>query len=165
MDPEKIIKGKRVLVVDDEKDVLDVLLELLDECKLDGAFSFEEGRRLLRENDYDIAILDIQGVQGFDLLKVANERQIPAVMLTAHALSEENLRRSAEEGAAYYAPKDEMNNIAQFLADVFESIEMKKSPWKRLVERLGSFYDGRFGGTDWRKRELEFVLRKGGRYL
>lgn len=165
MDPEKIIKGKRVLVVDDEKDVLDVLLELLDECKLDGAFSFEEGRRLLRENDYDIAILDIQGVQGFDLLKVANERQIPAVMLTAHALSEENLRRSAEEGAAYYAPKDEMNNIAQFLADVFESIEMKKSPWKRLVERLGSFYDRRFGGTDWRKRELEFVLRKGGRYL
>jgi DNA-binding NtrC family response regulator len=165
MDPEKIIKGKRVLVVDDEKDVLDVLLELLDECKLDGAFSFEEGRRLLNENDYDIAILDIQGVQGFDLLKVANERQIPAVMLTAHALSEENLRRSAEEGAAYYAPKDEMNNIAQFLADVFESIEMKKSPWKRLVERLGSFYDRRFGGTDWRKRELEFVLKKGGRYL
>ena len=97
MDPEKIIKGKRVLVVDDEKDVLDVLLELLDECKLDGAFSFDEGRRLLRENDYDIAILDIQGVQGFDLLKVANERQIPALMLTAHALSEENLRRSAEE--------------------------------------------------------------------
>jgi hypothetical protein len=29
-------------------------------------------------------------------------------MLTAHALSEENLKRSAEEGAFMYAPKREM---------------------------------------------------------
>ena len=75
------------------------------------------------------------------------------------------LQRSVAEGASYYAPKDEMAHIATFVADVFESIELGKSPWKKLLERLGGFYDKRFGGTDWRKKELEFLLRKGGRYL
>ena len=33
MDTAKILKGKRLLIVDDEKDVLDTLIELLDMCK------------------------------------------------------------------------------------------------------------------------------------
>jgi DNA-binding NtrC family response regulator len=165
MDTQKIIRGKRLLIVDDEKDVLDVLIDLLEVCRLDTALSFEEGKRLLLENDYDLAILDIMGVNGFELLKVANERNIPALMLTAHALSQENLMRSAKEGAAFYAPKEEMNQIATFVADVIQSIEKKKSPWQRLLERLGGYYDRRFGGTDWREKELEYLIRKGGRYL
>jgi CheY-like chemotaxis protein len=165
MDPEKVIRGKRVLVVEDEKDVIDVLLELLDVCKIDAVTSFEEGKKMLKENDYDIAILDIMGVRGFDLLKIAGEREIPAMMLTAHGLSEENLQRSVEEGAAYYAPKDEIKKIATFVADVLESIDKKKSPWERLLERLGGFYDRRFGGPNWRRKEMEFIMKKGGRYL
>lgn len=165
MDPEKVIRGKKVLIVEDEKDVIEVLMELLDVCKIDAATSFEGGKKLLKENDYDIAILDIMGVQGFDLLKIAEERKIPAMMLTAHGLSEENLQRSVKEGAAYYAPKDEMNKIATFMADVLESLAKNKSPWERLLERLGGFYDRRFGGPDWKKKELEFVIKKGGRYL
>ena len=30
MDPMKILKGKRVLIVDDEQDILDFLMEILD---------------------------------------------------------------------------------------------------------------------------------------
>jgi DNA-binding NtrC family response regulator len=165
MDAEKIIRGKRLLIVDDEKDVLDVLIDLLEVCKLDTALSFEEGKKLLLENDYDLAILDIMGVNGFELLEVANSRNTPALMLTAHALSQENLMRSAKEGAAFYAPKEEMNQIASFVADVIQSIEKKKSPWIRLLDRLGGYYDRRFGGTDWREKELEYLMRKGGKYL
>jgi len=165
MTSEKILQGKRLLIVDDEKDVLDVLLEILETCKIDTAMSFQEGKKLLQENDYDMVILDIMGVQGFDLLKIAAERKIPAMMLTAHALSEENLQRSVKEGAVYYAPKDDMNKIATFVADVLESLAKNKSPWVRLLERLGGFYDRKFGGPDWRKKELEFVIKKGGRYL
>ena len=156
MDAEKIIAGKRILIVDDEQDVLDGLVDLLEICKIDTASSFEEGKRLLEENDYDIAILDIMGVKGFDLLKVANERNVPSLMLTAHALSEENLKKSAKDGAAYYAPKDEMKNIVVFVADVIEAMEKKKSPWVRWFDRLGSFYDKKFGGTDWREKERKF---------
>ena len=156
MDPEKIIAGKRILIVDDEKDVLDSLIASLEICKIDTALSFEEGKRLLEENDYDLAVLDIMGVKGFDLLKIANGRNVPALMLTAHGLSEENLKKSAKDGAAYYAPKDEMKNIEVFVADVIEAMEKKKSPWIRWFDRLGSFYDRKFGGTDWREKEKKF---------
>jgi len=165
MNPEKIIAGKWVLIVEDEKDVIDVLTELLEACRLDAATSFEQGKRLLNENDYDLVILDIMGVQGFDLLKIANERRVPALMLTAHGLSEENLNRAVREGALYYAPKDEMRNIATFVADVIESIDKKKSPWLRVLDRLGGYYDHKFGGTDWREKELEYLLKKARRSM
>ena len=44
MDANKYLKGKKILVVDDEKDVLDMLVELLDMCRIDTASSFEEGK-------------------------------------------------------------------------------------------------------------------------
>lgn len=162
---EKLIRAKRVLVVDDEKDVLDTLVDLLSSCKLDTALSFEEGKRLLESNDYDIAILDIMGVRGFELLEVAKGRKIPALMLTAHALSEQNLNRSVKEGAAYFAPKDEIANIGVFVADVIDAIQKNKNPWIRFMERLGGFYDRRFLGTNWREKELEYLDKRKGEWL
>ncbi len=156
MPPERIIEGKRVLVVDDEKDVLDTLVEILDLCKIDTAASFEEAKQKIEENHYDIVVLDIMGVNGYELLKIANSYKVPALMLTAHALSRENLKRSADEGAAYYAPKEEMADIPQYIADVFEAIEKGMSPWQRMFERLGSYYDRKFKGTDWREKEKKY---------
>lgn len=160
MKADQIIKGKRVLVVDDEKDILETLVDLLDICKIDTASSFEEAKEMLEENDYHIVILDIMGVNGYELLKIANSRKTPALMLTAHALSSESLKRSAEEGAAYYAPKDELANIKDFVADVLASIAKGKSPWQKMFDRLGSYYDTRFHGTDWREKEKEFWKKK-----
>jgi len=156
MEPREIISGKRVLIVDDEQDVLDTLSGLLDMCKLDTATTFEKGRDLLENNLYDVAILDIMGVKGFDLLAVAARRGIPSLMLTAHALSEESLKKSAEKGAYYYAPKDEIDRIHLFVADVLEAKEKHKSAWIKVFERLGHFYDKKFGGPDWREKEKEF---------
>ena len=156
MDPREIISGKRVLIVDDEQDVLDTLAGLLDICKIDTATSFEEGKSLLQDNVYDIVILDIMGVKGFDLLEIAYKRGVPALMLTAHALSKENLKKSAENGASYYAPKDKMDEINLFVADVLEAKQKNKSAWIKVFERLGNFYDRKFGGPDWREKEKEF---------
>jgi CheY-like chemotaxis protein len=156
----EIVKGKRVLIVDDEKDVLDTLTELLDVCRLDAASSFEQGKELLESKYYDVAVLDIMGVKGYDLLEIANSRDIPALMLTAHALSEEHLKESAERGAAYYAPKDRISDIALFVADVLEALEKKKNVWTKWFDRLGGFFDKRFGGTDWREKEKDFWEKK-----
>jgi len=157
MKPEKVIAGKYVLIVDDEQDVLDTLVELLDMCRLDTASSFGEAKKLLEENQYDIAVLDIMGVDGYELLKIANSRNIPAVMLTANALSIDNLNRSAEEGAAYYAPKDKIDEIAAFLADVFEAIDEGISPWEKFLFRLDRYFNKKFHGTDWREKVVEYA--------
>jgi DNA-binding NtrC family response regulator len=155
MDPQKILKGKRILVVDDEEDILQLLTDLLEMCKLDTASTFEQAKELLDNNYYDIAVLDIMGVKGYDLLKICTEKQIPALMLTAHALSKEDLKKSAEEGASFYAPKDEINKIDVFVADVLEAKEENKNVWAKWYERLAGFCDRRFG-ANWREQDREF---------
>jgi len=156
MKPAEIIRGKRVLIVDDEQDVLDSLSELLDMCKIDTALSFDTAKTLLENNIYDIVILDIMGVNGFDLLEMANKQGVPALMLTAHAFSEETLKKSAEMEACYFVPKEKMDQIEVFLADIIEALAKGKSTWIKCFERLGRYYDKKFGGKDWRKKEKEF---------
>lgn len=155
MEPHKILKGKRVLVVDDEEDILQLVAELLDMCKIDTASTYEEAKELLENNVYHIAVLDIMGVRGYDLLEIAKKRDVPALMLTAHALSKEDLKKSAEKGASFYAPKDEINKLDIFIADVLEARESKKNVWARWYDRLSGFCDRRFG-KDWREQDREF---------
>jgi CheY-like chemotaxis protein len=157
---EDIIRGKRLLLVDDEKDVLDTLVELLEVCKLDTASSFEEAKAMLEENYYDVAVLDIMGVRGYELLDIAKEKGVPGLMLTAHALSEADLKKSAEMGASYYAPKDEIERIGDFVADIIVAKEKDRNVWAKWFERLSGFYDKKFGGTDWREKEKEFWDRR-----
>ena len=156
MNATKFLKGKTILIVDDEADVLDTLIDLLDMSRLDTASSFEDAKKLLESNRYDLAILDIMGVNGYGLLEIAKERQIPAIMFTAHALDEENLIKSVESGSASFIPKDKMSDIALYAADVLDAIEKGKNPWGRWYDRLSGFFDKRFSGTDWRKKEDEF---------
>ncbi len=155
MDTEKILRGKWILIVDDEQDILDMLTELLEMCRIDQATSFEEAKELLERNSYDVAVLDIMGVRGYELLDIANKRGIPALMLTAHALSKEDLKMSAEKGASFYAPKDEINRIDVFVADVIEAREKNRNIWAKWYDRLGGFYDRRFG-PNWREKDPDF---------
>jgi CheY-like chemotaxis protein len=155
MDPKHILKGKRVLIVDDEEDILDFLVELLDMCKIDTASTFEEAKELLEKNFYQIVVLDIMGVRGYELLDIAKTRDIPALMLTAHAISKDNLKKSFEKGASFYVPKDEINKIAVFLADILEAREKNKNVFVRWYERLSGFCDRRFR-PNWKDEDPEF---------
>lgn len=157
MDSDKILLGKRLLIVDDERDILETLNSLLNLCKIDPASSFEEAKKLLEQYEYDLVVLDVMGVNGFDLLKIANKRNIPALMLTAHSLNEESLMRSMREGAAYFVPKEKMVEIATYAADVIEAKERNKNPWTRWVERLGRFFDVTFTGPNWRAQQKEYL--------
>jgi CheY-like chemotaxis protein len=155
MDPKKILKGKRVLVVDDEQDILEYLTELLDMCKVDSAATYEEAKALLESQFYHIAVLDIMGVRGYELLEIANQKEIPALMLTAHAVSKDNLKKSFEKGAAYYVPKDEISKVDIFLADILDAKEKNKNVWAKWYDRLAGFCDRRFG-PEWRNDDPEF---------
>ena len=105
------LKGKKFLIVDDEPDVLETLCELLDMCAVDYARNFQTAERQLRENSYGAAVFDIMGVRGYDLLQLARDRELPALMLTAHALSPDHLVKSLKAGAFAYIPKGEMVDI------------------------------------------------------
>jgi len=155
MSERDLLKYKRVLIVDDEPDVLDTLEELLSMCDVVKADNFNDARELLEAQYFDIAILDIMGVDGYVLLDIAKKRDVIPVMLTAHALSPDNIVKSYKEGAASYVPKDEMANIATFLNDILQAKEQGKSTWWRWFDRLGAFCERKFG-PDWQKEDKEF---------
>jgi DNA-binding NtrC family response regulator len=154
MRPE-IWKDKLILAVDDEPDILETIRELLSECPatLHTAGTFETARQLLISYSYDLVILDIMGVRGFDLLQIATARGLPAVMLTAHALSPEALKKSIELGARSYLPKGVLVSLVPFLEDVLKL--SYQSAWKRSLDQLASLFDEKFG-SNWRKSEDHF---------
>lgn len=155
MNPEKLLKDRQVLVVDDEPDILETVEELLDMCNVDTANSYENAKKLLEDNMYDIAILDIMGVRGYDILALARNRDIPALMLTAHALTPENLKTSIEKGASAYIPKDALANLTDHVADLIKS-RIKGDPsngsWFATLKPL---FDKSFG-RGWQDKDRSF---------
>ena len=151
-----ILDGKRLLAVDDESDVLDTLDDILSDYTgliLDRATDYDSGFHMLRSWTYDAVILDIMGVRGFDLLNAAVHLGFPTIMLTAHALSVDNLKKSIEMGARAYIPKEKMVDIDEFLEDVLtlqHSMSLKSS-----LRRLGSFFNRKFG-SKWMENEKSF---------
>jgi len=153
---EDVLEGKRILIVDDEPDILETLVEILDTCLIDTAPDFETAQKFLDKNSYDLAILDIMGVRGYDLLELANERDIPALMLTAHAVSPDNLVRSIKGGAQSYVPKDKISDIRLYIRDILEVREKgdreRNAKW---FQRLEPYFDRKFG-KGWKDKDREF---------
>jgi len=150
---EDLLRDRHILVVDDEPDILETIEELLDMCFLDLADSFDTAKKMVRKNTYDLAILDIMGVSGYDILKLAREKNVPALMLTAHALTPENLKESIQSGADSYIPKDELANLTDHAADVIRARIMgKHGTW---FSNLKPFFDKTFG-KGWREKDRTF---------
>ena len=163
MTSESLLKDKVILVVDDEQDVLDTVEEVLDMCLVTKAKDYETARQYLIGYTYDIVILDIMGVNGFDLLKTSVKRGFPTVMLTAYALTPESLEKSIKLGAVSFLPKEKMAELEEFLSDVV--LKEGQPVWERLFDKLGSFFNKRFG-PDWKQRnkffeEFEEAMRRG----
>jgi DNA-binding response OmpR family regulator len=152
MSTDSPIKGKTILAVDDEPDVLATLEQLLDMCEVVKKTNYEDAVEYLSSASPDLAILDIMGVNGFELLKLCVEKKIDAVMLTAHAFSIESLKKSLDLGARAYLPKEKMANIVSFLEDVV-TMEHKEN-WQRLFNRLGGLLNATFG-SNWNKDLIE----------
>ncbi len=156
---KSILEKKRILAVDDEPDVLDVLKKEIvwaaPTAIVDTATSFREAVTLLASWTYDLAILDIMGVQGFELLEIANTREypVPSVMLTAHSFSPEALKKSIELGARAYLPKEMLGALVPFLEDV---LTYEYGPvWKRLLKEVGGIFSKEWGPY-WRTPDKEF---------
>ncbi len=150
---EAILNDKRLLVVDDEPDVLESLEELVladaPRCRIDKAGSYEDALALLEANTYDLVVLDIMGVRGFDLLAVAVRRHFRVAMLTAHALTPEALKRSYDMKAYAFLPKEKLADIVPFLEDVLTYDYA--AGWKRLLQKLHGFFNDRFV-SDWERK-------------
>lgn len=137
MPAHDILKGKRVLAVDDEADVLAAIREELHLCRVETAGDFSTASKLMEEQRFDLVILDIMGVRGFELLDAAVAKKLPAVMLTAHAMTPESLQEAVNRGAVSFLPKEELHRLSELTAEILEQVDQGKTHWSKLVGRLG----------------------------
>ena len=155
---ESILNGKKILVVDDEPDVLEVLVEEIlvaaPKCTVEKSTSYQEAAKKFQSQTFDLAILDIMGVRGFDLLNLAVQQNLPVVMLTAHALTPEALKQSFEMKARAYLPKEKLGEIVPFLEDILEESD-SLSGWARQMKKLESYFQSRWGES-WQKLDERF---------
>lgn len=154
MEKKGILDGKRILVVDDEPDVLNTVSELLWMCKVDTALNFDTALDYLSKNTYDIVILDIQGVNGFELLKHCVAKGFPTVMFTAHVATPDALKQSINLGAEGFLPKEYMTDLPEILEELLEG-KPQRLWWLESMKRTDQYFEKRYG-PDWKKQDEFF---------
>ncbi len=145
-----VLKGKKVLIVDDEPDVCEMLEDELSNCRIETARTYETARAKLSRETYDVVVLDIMGVKGHELLEEYAGR-CPCIMLTAHALTPQDLRRSMAGGARLYPPKEELGRIDEYVAKVLHA---REPLWGWLFKRLDF---RRWFGKSWFGLDRDFL--------
>jgi len=101
---------KRLLLVDDEKGYVDVLVKRMAKRNIHvtPAYSGSEAIQALRKQDFDAAVLDLkmEDMDGIEVLKILQKMvpDMPVIMLTGHG-SEKAAREGIEFGAFDYLTK------------------------------------------------------------
>jgi CheY-like chemotaxis protein len=152
---QSLLSGKHILAVDDEGDILETIEDILDMATVDTVRDYDSASEKIRTGTYDLAILDIMGVNGLVLLDEAVARGIPTVMLTAHAINPETLMDSIRKGALSYLPKETLVELDDLLEGLLAAQAAGEPTWKLLFDRLGDYFDERFG-PDWKSKDEPF---------
>lgn len=104
-------KNARVLIVDDDVDIQDLLFAALDDegFIVDVAGDGKSGLQLIQDNEYDIVVLDINlpGLNGFALCRELRNHlhvSVPILMLTLRASVDERVE-GLDAGADDYLTK------------------------------------------------------------
>jgi len=138
----------KILLVDDEKDFVETLAERLElrDFNVTIAFSGNEAIKLVKENDFDIIVLDVQmpGKNGVETLKeIKNiEHLSQVIMLTGHATVKTAIE-GMKNGAFDYLMKP---------TDTDELVEMMNKAYKLVAEQRDRI----------RQAEINNILKKRG---
>ena len=152
---DSLLKGIHILAVDDEPDVIETIEEILEEAKVDVANDYETASEKILQTQYDLAILDIMGVNGIKLLEECVKKDIPAIMLTANSMNPESLVESIKKGAISYLSKEHLSVLDSLINELLNKHKQGKSTWKFSFEKLGNSFNKRFG-INWKDDDKEF---------
>jgi CheY-like chemotaxis protein len=136
----QILEGKRILVVDNEREVLGMVAEALATSEVVTVGNVDEARPLIATESFDLAILDTVGANGCDLLKDCHANKLPAAMLTTRRIEVTTLNLALKRGAMSFFPKDELKLLPETVAELLERVEKGKTYWAKLFRFFGSVF-------------------------
>lgn len=143
--PQKISQQIKILVVDDEKAVADILKDVLaDKARsVDVCYDGVSGIKCIQENLYDLIIVDLMmpRIGGLDLLKYAKNTNPEAlvIIITGYA-SLETAIMAIKEGAYDYIRKPcKLEEIRIIVDNAVEKIKLYREN-KILLNKLQDAY-------------------------
>jgi DNA-binding NtrC family response regulator len=138
---------EKVLIVDDDKDFLEVMSERLQSrgINVSTADRAEDALQRLDREVFDVIILDLQmpGLDGIDTLKQIKEKHeaLQVIMLTGHATVEKGVE-AIKLGATDFIEKpadiDSLNDKIK-KAKKKKMLIMDKMDYDRMIETLKRF--------------------------
>lgn len=134
---------KKVLIVDDEKNIRTTLAQALEPLGLatDAAVNGEEALGKLAEDQYDVILLDLKmpGMDGMEVLRQIRQRHtgVRVVMITAHG-NVDSAVEAMKLGAVDFiqkpfAPKE----IREIVEEILAREELEPGTVSSYAERIG----------------------------
>ncbi|MBM3246452.1 MAG: response regulator [Candidatus Omnitrophica bacterium] len=131
MEKHDFLKKNKILIVDDESDIVDVLKQFLCHKGYDvsGASSGEEALDILDEKRTDLVLLDIKmpGIQGTEVAKIVKEKypHIKIIVVTGYAEEAESLSRDNLLAGLFVKPI-QLQELYEKILEVLYYPEIKK---------------------------------------
>lgn len=128
--------GKRLLLIDDEKNFHYSFNRVFKELEIISAYSAEEALKILElENDFSLIVADIKmpGISGLELLEILKEKKftIPIVMITAHGTLD-NAIQAIQKGAYDYLIKP--FDFEKLKSVVYSALNISESEIQENIE-------------------------------
>ncbi len=162
VDPLLPEKRERVLVVDDEPFMLEVMADMLEDRPLDieTAGSAAEARKVLEESDVDVIVSDIRmpDATGVDLMRWCRARgdEVPFILVSGYADAELIIEALNLGARSFISKPFEGDALTKRVDDVLaaQRLDVLRSS---MLERLEEANKGLEERVRERTRELELV--------
>jgi DNA-binding response OmpR family regulator len=124
-------QAKRILVIDDEEDILDFVSRVLTDggYKVVTAKNAEDGFALMKKEEIDLLLLDIMlpKIDGWEVIKIMkadeNMKKIPVAMLTARLDSHDKIIGLREGAVDYICKPFTADDLLSRVNDMFKYME------------------------------------------
>ncbi|WP_457642151.1 sigma-54-dependent transcriptional regulator [Persephonella sp.] len=132
----------KALIVDDERNILELLSILLGEYGIsaDKVSSYKEAKDLIEENIYDLALLDLRlpDGSGIDILKKIKEKnsKTEVIIITAFASSETAVEAIKLGAYDYLSKPFNINDLRLVIRNVKDKIELEKKICTEETEKF-----------------------------
>ncbi len=133
---------KNILVVDDEKNIRTTVGYCLDTLgyKYDMAVNGEEALTILKNNSYDLILLDIKmpGITGMELLSKirANNNQTNVIMMTAYGTIKDAVTAMKLQAIDFIGKPFTVDQLEKILSNVFLRERLTENNIDSFEEKL-----------------------------
>ncbi len=134
------LNGKRILIVDEDPDLLEVLEEEIiasyPDLNVEKVLTFHQAVEKIIHIKYDAVILDIMSGYAFELLQLALSRHLRVGLLTTYPFFPEHPRLPTQMAVRAFLSKEKLGEVVPFLEKIMDGKIKDVFLLKRLLRKF-----------------------------